>query len=464
MNDLRLLNQYTEAGSEAAFTRLAERYHNLVYSTCLRELCDSPLAEDATQVVFLLLARKAPTLPRATVLSGWLFHTARFVAKNMRRREWRRTFAEQGAVQEEAIRNAPGREPDEGGDGDSEWETVEPHLHTALAALRVPERNVLLLRFFEDQTLAEVGVALGLTEDAARMRVMRALGKLRRVLIKSGSAVPVAALAGLLSARAVRAAPVSCADALPRIAAGGTVAAKASGVLAGWHIHHLTHLVTQAAWKANLKAAAVVLGIGVVGAGTVPVVLHQFRPPPLINSSMVMSVGGTTKAQAAREAARMFALQQKQIAGFAKFTQEAARFTALLQRPGNQQKLRQAVKANPRHFLLSPKIRWGKIQTPSGQVVRGLLPPDMNSFGMEWIRRQEHVIAPPKGTPWPTFTPPVPFGPPSVLTIDVSYGVQGKKSTIRLSGSTAQVLRRLNEMGMTRTHRAKPHKARRRRD
>lgn len=463
MNDLRLLNQYTEAGSEEAFTCLAERYLNLVYSTCLRELCDAQLAEDATQVVFLLLARKAPALPRATALSGWLFHTARLVAKNMRRRERRRAFAEGEAVREEAIRNAPGREPGWGTDGDSDWETIEPHLHTALSRLRPPERNVLLLRFFEDRTLAEVGAALGLTEDAARMRVMRALGKLRRVLV-SGSALPVAVLAGLLSERAVRAAPVSCADAFPRIAVGGAVAAKASGVLAGWHIHHLTHLVTQAMWKANLKVAAVVLGLGVVGAGTVPLVLHQFRPPPLTTSSMGMSVGAHTKPQAAREAARLFALQQKQVSGFVKVSQEGARLTVLLQRPGNQEKLRQAIKANPRHFLLSPMPRWGKIRTSSGQVAWEPLPPDINSLGMEWIRRQERVVAPPKGTPWPTLAPPVPIGPPSVLTVDLSYGARGKSSTMRLSGSTTQVLRRLNEIGMMKPHRAKPHKARRRRD
>lgn len=74
-----------EAGSKQGFDQVAGRYLNLVYSTCLREIGDAHLAEDATQVVFLRLPRKARVLPRATVLSGGLFHTTHLVARNIRR-------------------------------------------------------------------------------------------------------------------------------------------------------------------------------------------------------------------------------------------------------------------------------------------------------------------------------------------------------------------------------------------
>lgn len=105
---------------------------------------------------------------------------------------------------------------------------TSPDLPSRLASPPSPGRNAPLLRFFEDRRLAIVGAALGLTEDAARIRVMHALRKMLRVLIEPGSAISVTVIAGLLSESAVR------------IAAWGAVATELGRVLAGWHEHHLT--------------------------------------------------------------------------------------------------------------------------------------------------------------------------------------------------------------------------------
>ena len=80
--DSYLLRQYVRHNSQAAFAALVRRYGGLVHATCLREVDDPHLAEDATQVVFLLLARKAPSLLRVDPLAGWLFRAARFSARN----------------------------------------------------------------------------------------------------------------------------------------------------------------------------------------------------------------------------------------------------------------------------------------------------------------------------------------------------------------------------------------------
>lgn len=249
--DFQLLRRFVEAGSQEAFSQLVERHIDLVYAVCLRETGDSTLAQDVTQAVFLILFRKAPTIRRGTVLAGWLFKTARFASRNARRQEHRRKEMEQQLFEA----TLPGGEHFE------TWRSIEPLLHEGIASLGARDRDAILLRYFEDKSLREVGLALGTSEAAAQMRVSRAIEKLKKYLQKRGVAVPVAILGAVLLENAVQAAPASCAQAVGQTAIfSGSATAKA-------------HLISQEVLKnmaiTKLKAASLIAALGIVGAACV---------------------------------------------------------------------------------------------------------------------------------------------------------------------------------------------------
>src|SRR2546428_4325731 len=196
MDDLELLGEYKNRHSEAAFTTLVERHAGLVYSAALRQVRDPHLAEEVTQAVFIILARKAHTIRRGASLCGWLYRTARFTACDALKTQFRRQKREQEAAQmQTTATNDPG------------WEELAPLLDDAMAQLREKDRNAVLLRYFRNMSLAEVGETLGVTPDSARMRVARALDKLRCLLTRRGVMMSATGVAGLLSANAVQAAP-----------------------------------------------------------------------------------------------------------------------------------------------------------------------------------------------------------------------------------------------------------------
>ncbi len=243
-SDQQLLGQYVRMRSQPAFSVLTARYANLVYSICLRELHSATLAEDAAQSVFLLLAQRAGSLQNTNALAGWLFTTARLVAQNLRREEQRRRQREEKAMQDwtsgagsPAISNAISEDPAAAYDYDAAWGELEPHLHDALARLKPEERTLVLLRFGEERTLAQSGVVLGISENTARMRVNRALEKLRRHLSSAGVALSLAALTTLLAQKAAPAAPAALMQNLTGLhpvasgaAAGAGAASGASGI------------------------------------------------------------------------------------------------------------------------------------------------------------------------------------------------------------------------------------------
>lgn len=202
VEDYALLREYVASQSETAFRTLVERHVDMVYATALRQVGDAHLAEEATQAVFIALAKKARGLSSSTILAGWLFRAAHFAAAKVQRAEVRRKHWEQQAAQ---------MEPNPSDSAAAAWEQMAPQLNEALNALKEPDRDALLLRFFESKTMAQVGSALGTSEGAAKMRVARALEQLRGIFQARGIALPVTVLAAALSTSTTQAAPVGLA-------------------------------------------------------------------------------------------------------------------------------------------------------------------------------------------------------------------------------------------------------------
>ena len=217
--DSELLRAYAEKRSEAAFSELVHRHVDLVFSAALRMVCDSHLAEDVTQGAFVALAKNAPQLLDRPVLSGWLHRTAQNIAAQTVRSDVRRRAREQEASTMNELLSA---ESD-----NAVWEQIAPHLDGALSELSEPDRDALMLRYFERKSALEMAQRLGTTEAAAQKRVNRAVERLREIIAKRGATVGAGGLVGLISANAVHAAPAGLAATISTaaIGAGTTIAA-----------------------------------------------------------------------------------------------------------------------------------------------------------------------------------------------------------------------------------------------
>ncbi|HVV01247.1 MAG TPA: sigma-70 family RNA polymerase sigma factor, partial [Verrucomicrobiae bacterium] len=198
--DCDLLRRYAETQSEDAFAELVRRHIHLVYSAAMRQVNgDLHLAQDVAQIVFTELARGAASLSNRQILTGWLYTCAHFTAAKAVRKEFRRRTHEQEA---RAM-----HEPCPAAAADCDWGNIGPILDKLMHKLKASDRDVILMRFFENRQLADIGENLGVSEDAARKRVNRALEKLRALLFKTG--VTSASLAAALSANAIQVAPPS---------------------------------------------------------------------------------------------------------------------------------------------------------------------------------------------------------------------------------------------------------------
>jgi RNA polymerase sigma factor (sigma-70 family) len=195
---------------------LVRRYTNLVYSVARRRLGNVSLAQEITQLVFIRLAKTVPKLRGDNELAAWLHRTTVHVSIDLWRSESRRRARESNA----AVMHA---EPDEA----LAWNDMALVLDESVNELNDPDRQAILLRFFNQKTMRELGTALGISEDAAKMRVNRALGRLRDKLgargVASASAI---ALGTALSQHAVEAAP---AQLVATLAASNFAAAAGGG-------------------------------------------------------------------------------------------------------------------------------------------------------------------------------------------------------------------------------------------
>ena len=262
-DDIALLREFAATESEAAFAALVERHVNLVYSTALRCVGNAHAAQEITQAVFIILAKKARDLSAKIILSGWLYQTTRLTAANFLRGEIRRQQREQEAYMQSTL-----NEPDA-----DVWPQIAPLLDDALAKLGAQDRNAIVLRFFENKNFREVGSALGASEDAAKMRVNRALEKLRKIFTKRGVTLSAAIIAGAVSANSVQAAPAGLAATISATAVKGSAIAASTLTL----IKGTLKIMAWTKMKTTMITSAVIV---LATVSTLTVTSHLRHVPP----------------------------------------------------------------------------------------------------------------------------------------------------------------------------------------
>ena len=198
--DMELVERFAKGGSEEAFRELVGRHIALVYSAAFRHTGNPHYAEEISQAVFIILARRAKSLGKGVVLSGWLYHTARLTAANFQRAEFRRIRREKEACMQSTTRDET---------ADEVWRELLPLLDRAMANLSAADRDIVVLRFFENKSFRDVAETLGVEEGAAQRRVSRSLERLRIFFRKQGLDLSTSAIAGAVSANSVKATPVN---------------------------------------------------------------------------------------------------------------------------------------------------------------------------------------------------------------------------------------------------------------
>jgi RNA polymerase sigma factor (sigma-70 family) len=355
-DDAELLSRFAKESDETAFRELVARHLSLVYSVALRQLNgDAYLAEDVAQSVFTDLARKARTLPRKAVLTGWLYEAARYAAAKVVRGEQRRRAREKEALAMQ----------DPTPDSTPEWERLRPVLDAVMGELSATDRNAVLMRFFERRDFRAVGSALGVSEDAAQKRVARALEKLRTKLARHGVTLSASALTVAISGGAVHAVPASLALTVATASLAGISAAAPAGLV----VHFLE---TMAMTKFKIIAAAVIAA----SVGT-PLVLQHRANLTLSAENVVL---------------------RQQTSGLAELEQLRAENQRLTKVRVDAEELERARLERPELLRLRGEVgllrrRLQDLQQPNAQNRAGLAPATRNAVGAE--KPGEHELIEP---------------------------------------------------------------------
>ena len=172
--DMTLVHAFVRSRDQAAFARLVRRHVDMVYATALRRVRgDRHLAEDVTQATFIILARRAHAFDERTLVAGWLHRAAGYAAGNALKTESRRQAHERRAA-ENAMTCT-----DETRTTDDRWSEVEPLLDGAMDELGATDRAAVVMRFHQSMSVEETAAALGVSPEAAKKRLRRAIVKLR---------------------------------------------------------------------------------------------------------------------------------------------------------------------------------------------------------------------------------------------------------------------------------------------
>jgi RNA polymerase sigma factor (sigma-70 family) len=274
IDDMELVREYARNKSETAFATLVSRYVNLVYSVALRQVGNSPLAEEVTQTVFIIFARKAEGLGPKTVLSGWFCQTTRYTSAKALTRERRRQNREQEAFMRSTLKES----------GSEAWTRIAPLLDSAMETLPRKDHNALILRYFEGRSFKEVSTALETTEAGAKMRVTRALEKLRKIFQGRGVTLSSAAIGAAVAGNAIQSAPPGLGDSVLFTATKGIASTPSITLLT-------KETLKLMAWT-KLKIGLLVGTLVIAAAGTATVNMRQ--PPALTKTARFAFAGYTT--------------------------------------------------------------------------------------------------------------------------------------------------------------------------
>jgi RNA polymerase sigma factor (sigma-70 family) len=254
MDDARLLQEYVETGSQEAFGQLVSRHINFVFAAALRNVHDRHVAEEITQAVFIVRARKASTLRHEAVLSSWLLSTCRYASLGHMKMAARRKRHEKRAA--EMVKTVWEEE------AEAQWPQYEGDLDAALASLREGDRKAVMLRFYEHKSFDEIATILGTAEEAARKRVSRAVEKLRGYFGVSTRTLPATAISYYLYNKLAVQAPIGLASkiSVAATAAHAGVVAPATAEVARHVMQHMA--IAKAKWISASLAAMLVISVG----------------------------------------------------------------------------------------------------------------------------------------------------------------------------------------------------------
>lgn len=348
-SDHELLRQFATRRGEDAFRALVNRHLPMVFSVARRVTDDPQLAEEVAQTTFATLAQKAGELRPDDVPAGWLYHTARHLALRAVRGEQRRRQREQIAATMNTDEPGPG--------------VVAEHLESAMDQLPPTDRDALVLRFFEDRNLREVGRELGLTEDAARMRVNRALEKLRGVFGKLGITGSAAWLGTTLTASATASVPAGLGATITTAILGGTAVAAAT-----------TAIVTQTTATTmnlfNLKTTAAILGAAAVTGTTTYFVQEQEAERLRADYQTINEAHGKLAAEQ-QDARELVQLRDEQIAALKRDVGDLPRLRGEVDRPNREL----VAIRNENDSLKKPMTHSGMVSTQAYGSAAGSNPP-----------------------------------------------------------------------------------------
>ena len=284
MDDRQLLHEFLDRGSRHAFEQFVARHIDMVYAAALRDVRDPHLADDITQAVFVLFLRKARHLGDRVVLGGWLFRAARFCARDALKRQRRQIRRERRI----AAMNA---NVDCSNEVESIWQAAAPMLNDAIASLARRDRDAVVLRYLQQNSIADVAERLGVSPDAARQRLSRAVARLRDFFHRQGLAASSATLAIILETQVFHSAPAYLTAVAPQAALAGAQgalpASSAVASIAKGAADMMTFIKIKIATTTLAATTTVAITAGVLIAGTndakptAPVPLQVAQATPL---------------------------------------------------------------------------------------------------------------------------------------------------------------------------------------